>query len=811
MNQLIQLRRAAEAEPIVVPPNVRCHRPWSGFELFDHLGDVRPCCWGKVSCGNVNQQTPEEIWRGPGFELYRRAMKEGDVADICGSDCPILQGHYVEELAPAPEAPVAAPADVAPKFLRVVPAIRCNLRCPMCYQLGDPPPALPVDLFEQLTPWMRRAQELLVLGGETFLARECLSWIERASPDVFPELDLAAITNGLFFSSAVTELIAARRWSWILVSIDAATAPTFRRVRGGSFAELTRSLDRLAAVRRRMPPFELRFGFTLQRGNLADAERFLDLCDRYDAMPQFTTVVGDWHKEGPRHHRDYALFTAALEVVEKQLWASGFSDRLIMGAIARLQRYRYRKYPAMPLHREIHVPASEIGERQWRLGVDYHHAEAERRVLVGHGDFGDQPWLEGALAISAAPVEVAGSLALRPWSTPVPRHVRLEVSSDADADALGPVFEILEAQMAATPDEARLLTVVANGAVARHAGVIADWARRQRIRAYRIELPHADGEDGAAPVPRHVPRTIRKRFASRAIKFLGGVARVDALGLVPADQFAEPRVAYERRRHPRVGLTILSPAYNLAGVIDQFVTSVGAQGPLDVPCELILVDDGSSDDTLERAVTSVARLPEALDALVLSLPRQEPYRSGTFSFRAGLARQAGLLHARGGRVLFVDADQRLDPECAGVHMRMGRYFDVVLGHREFEGEPAVETSHWLELRHQNVSGRRDWWTSFYTGNASVRRDVLIAAGGFDETLQFWGLDDTDLGYRLARSGASVWHTLRARVEHVAGVSSGGGATMEERRRAWRIHRDVLYRKYLDDGILRAFAFLDEPQ
>ena len=46
---------------------LRCERPWTGFELFDHLGDVRPCCWGKVTCGNINEQTPEQIWNGTGL------------------------------------------------------------------------------------------------------------------------------------------------------------------------------------------------------------------------------------------------------------------------------------------------------------------------------------------------------------------------------------------------------------------------------------------------------------------------------------------------------------------------------------------------------------------------------------------------------------------------------------------------------------------------------------------------------------------------------------------------------------------------
>src|SRR4051812_45201842 len=127
MSTMIPVTSVATSPPAGLPPKVPCHRPWTGFELFDHLGDVRPCCWGKVSCGNINRQSPAEIWQGPGFELYRRAMQEGRLDDVCQSECPIRHGHY-SELAPEPSPAVVAdpPAlDAFPKYMRVVPSIRC--------------------------------------------------------------------------------------------------------------------------------------------------------------------------------------------------------------------------------------------------------------------------------------------------------------------------------------------------------------------------------------------------------------------------------------------------------------------------------------------------------------------------------------------------------------------------------------------------------------------------------------------------------------------------------------------------------------
>jgi MoaA/NifB/PqqE/SkfB family radical SAM enzyme len=208
----------------------------------------------------------------------------------------------------------------APKFLKVVPTIACNLKCPMCYQLDEPAARLPGDLFASLEPWIATASELQIMGGEAFVAKQCLDWFRRVDPVRFPRCRLAAITNGLGFTPATCELMALRRWSWILVSIDAASERVYAKTRGGDFGSLLRGLDRLARVRAQSDEgFEIRFGFTLQKSNLKDALPFLDLCATYRALPQFTMVFGDWHGESPLNKRDLDRFLATIEMVDAAL------------------------------------------------------------------------------------------------------------------------------------------------------------------------------------------------------------------------------------------------------------------------------------------------------------------------------------------------------------------------------------------------------------------------------------------------------------------------------------------------------------
>src|SRR4051794_17221466 len=96
------------------------------------------------------------------------------------------------------------------------------------------------------------------------------------------------------------------------------------------------------------------------------------------------------------------------------------------------------------------------------------------------------------------------------------------------------------------------------------------------------------------------------------------------------------------------GLSIVVPIYNEAPGLASFHERLGAlaatlKGRYKLSCEAVSVDDGSADGTL-----GIARnLPAAtvVDVQVVSLSR---------NFGKEAALMAGLDHARGGAVLFMD-------------------------------------------------------------------------------------------------------------------------------------------------------------
>jgi GT2 family glycosyltransferase len=177
--------------------------------------------------------------------------------------------------------------------------------------------------------------------------------------------------------------------------------------------------------------------------------------------------------------------------------------------------------------------------------------------------------------------------------------------------------------------------------------------------------------------------------------------------------------------------------------------------------EVIVVSDGSTDGT---------------DAYL------ETYR-GTMRLRwlpqvnkgPAAARNAGVQRAAGEYIVFVDDDVVPEPQLLEEHARShneaGRDV-VVLGPlltpEGFEMSPWVRWEQDMLMKQYKAMLRGDWQASarqFYTGNASLRRSHIMAAGGFDEN--FRRAEDVELAYRLANNGLEFVFNIRAAGMHFA--------------------------------------------
>ncbi|MFQ5719251.1 MAG: glycosyltransferase [Acidobacteriota bacterium] len=213
-------------------------------------------------------------------------------------------------------------------------------------------------------------------------------------------------------------------------------------------------------------------------------------------------------------------------------------------------------------------------------------------------------------------------------------------------------------------------------------------------------------------------------------------------------------------RLPEVSVILCT--YNRCAILTECLASFFDQTAAPGTFEIVVVDDGSTDDT-------PAMLDELDSPVPLRCVRQD---------NAGLAaaRNAGIAAGSGRLLLFINDDTIAAPDLIESHLaahaaHAGRSI-AVLG--TFEQPPEalenaltfhLETSDEVFCYATTESGQLHDWNRFWTCNVSVAAEEVRAAGGFDVAFRQYGCEDTDLGARLFARGVPVLFAAAARARH----------------------------------------------
>jgi GT2 family glycosyltransferase len=236
--------------------------------------------------------------------------------------------------------------------------------------------------------------------------------------------------------------------------------------------------------------------------------------------------------------------------------------------------------------------------------------------------------------------------------------------------------------------------------------------------------------------------------------------------------------------------TIQLCTYNRAALLERVLEACFDQTVPDDLYEVVLVDDGSSDET--PAVIERARLHASCAFTVVSQENR------------GLAgaRNTGIARATGERIIFIDDDVLVLPNFVAEHLRSHASSPQAIvrgGAIEVESVDDLPPPVWSI---KNYSGNYFWTTNVSAPLATIR-----AIGGFDESFSEYGWEDIDVGLRLRARGVKAVFNPRALVYHFKPrlrASSIEGLLAQARAKARtavalaRIHRH--WRAYLATGI-----------
>lgn len=305
-----------------------CSKPWTSFEV-EHDGTVSPCCMAKVACGNVNSNSISELWNGEGFRYFRQKMASGEWQDVCRPECPRLRGSIDDSVFPQQDtfsanyiknqAEIASRAVVLeswPRIWKTTASTFCNLDCVMCYQDRNDLRALPENFFEQMEILYPFMQEVQVIGGEPFAIKRLRSLLADFPKERFPDARFAIVSNGTVHDPKTIDIVRRLNVSWMSISVDAATAPTYARIRRGGDFENTMTGVRKWIALGREKGFFVHLAFCVMRDNVTEMPAFAELGRELGADVLFGRVSRAFYADTGQDAIDEDAFRSALALTK---------------------------------------------------------------------------------------------------------------------------------------------------------------------------------------------------------------------------------------------------------------------------------------------------------------------------------------------------------------------------------------------------------------------------------------------------------------------------------------------------------------
>lgn len=189
-------------------------------------------------------------------------------------------------------------------------------------------------------------------------------------------------------------------------------------------------------------------------------------------------------------------------------------------------------------------------------------------------------------------------------------------------------------------------------------------------------------------------------------------------------------------------VSAIMPVYNGLGYLTESLPPLLALVEEGRLCEVLVVDDGSTDGSGPWAAARGARV-------LKSAGRVGP----------GAARNQAARDARGDVVLFVDADVVIHPDAVDQLQKALESPDVVAVFGSYDDAPPdpAFASQYMNLRHHHVHHEAAGEAStFWAGCGAVRKQAFLSCGGYDaERFGRPSVEDIELGYRLRRAGGRI--------------------------------------------------------
>ncbi|HIK37473.1 MAG: glycosyltransferase [Geminocystis sp.] len=193
-------------------------------------------------------------------------------------------------------------------------------------------------------------------------------------------------------------------------------------------------------------------------------------------------------------------------------------------------------------------------------------------------------------------------------------------------------------------------------------------------------------------------------------------------------------------------LSVIIPTYNRLKILKKCIQALENQDfdpDLITGYEIIVVDDGSTDETVSWLNAQKASLPHVR---LLCQNHLGP----------AAARNLGVVNAKGDWIVFIDSDLVVTPSFLQSHAQTLLSAQKKLGHdRIFTYGLVINTCNFDNPTSEPFKITDFSAAYFATGNVAIAKKWLIQAGLFDTSFREYGWEDLELGVRLKKLGLKL--------------------------------------------------------
>ncbi len=281
---------------------------------------------------------------------------------------------------------------------------------------------------------------------------------------------------------------------------------------------------------------------------------------------------------------------------------------------------------------------------------------------------------------------------------------------------------------------------------------------------------------------------------------------------------------------PNIKFSVIIPTYNNQNHIRVVLKHLYSQSVGLDHFEVVLVDDGGTDNTQELVIELIKSFPNSINFKYIYFHRARERVMGDSQYRAGIARNLGVKNSAGEILCFLDSDIMVPStyledvgkaleEWGAVQARR-----INLSQQSSYGEPIYskvnEASDCIsdEPYWEEFNLIEDWhqtpynWKYVCTHSFSIKKETFLEVGGIKKNFIFYGFEDTDLGYRLVKAGFKL-HLLDVKVFHLYHENARSEFFNLKSLRHMLLSRtaQIFYLHHLDEDIYENLLLFMEPE